>query len=169
MSAIVVSSVSPERWLMTAVYLFSFASWIASSSSPVSVPIWFTLMTSASRAETRAPPPARGPASRRGPAPVGRLPDPERETLFRRGGGRERQAPTGRDRLAGEHRPLSKNGSVVVPLAVGPLDERQAIDEAPRPVLAILEGLHDRMAGMRGSASWRAGWGWSRSSSSRRT
>ena len=41
MSAIVVSSVSPLRWLMIAVNLFRFASSIASSVS-VSVPIWFT-------------------------------------------------------------------------------------------------------------------------------
>ena len=42
MSAMVVSSVSPLRWLMIGVNLFRFASSMASSVS-VSVPIWFTL------------------------------------------------------------------------------------------------------------------------------
>ena len=41
MSAMVVSSVSPLRWLMIVVNLFRFASSTASSVS-VSVPIWFT-------------------------------------------------------------------------------------------------------------------------------
>ena len=41
-SAIVVSSVSPERWLTTTPYEFSLAMRMTSSVS-VSVPIWFTL------------------------------------------------------------------------------------------------------------------------------
>ena len=40
MSAMIVSSVSPERWLMTVVYPERFASSMQSKVS-VSVPIWF--------------------------------------------------------------------------------------------------------------------------------
>ena len=45
----------------------------------------------------------------------------------------------------------------------------QLVDVAPDPVLAGLEGLHERVARLRGSAPWRAGWVTSRSSSPRRT
>src|SRR3954467_8574095 len=79
------------------------------------------------------------------PAAVRRFPDGEREAVLHLLVGGEGHGSARRQRLpgvpqAGVEEWIDDTEGVLVGL------HRQPVDEAPRPLLTVLEGLHDRMA-----------------------